>query len=45
VGGREAVASAKSILIDCAKPAKTQMLPTQLVTQANAAEMYAKGNR
>ncbi|MEV7036908.1 substrate-binding domain-containing protein [Amycolatopsis sp. NPDC051061] len=44
-GGREAVASAKSILIDCAKPAKTQMLPTQLVTQANAAEVYAKGNR
>jgi ribose transport system substrate-binding protein len=44
-GGREAVASAKSILLDCAKPAKTQMLPTQLVTQANAAEVYAKGNR
>ncbi|MEV4150348.1 substrate-binding domain-containing protein [Amycolatopsis sp. NPDC049691] len=44
-GGREAVASAKSILVDCAKPAKTQMLPTQLVTRANAAEVYAKGNR
>jgi ribose transport system substrate-binding protein len=44
-GGREAVASAKSILLDCAKPAKTQMLPTQLVTQENAAEVYAKGNR
>jgi ribose transport system substrate-binding protein len=44
-GGREAVASAKSILVDCAKPAKTQLLPTQLVTQANAAEVYAKGNR
>ncbi|WP_284745758.1 substrate-binding domain-containing protein [Amycolatopsis sp. RTGN1] len=44
-GGREAVESAKSILVDCAKPAKTQMLPTQLVTQANAAEVYAKGNR
>ncbi|MFJ9780410.1 substrate-binding domain-containing protein [Amycolatopsis sp. NPDC101161] len=43
-GGREAVASAKSILVDCAKPAKTQMLPTQLVTQANAAEVYARGN-
>jgi ribose transport system substrate-binding protein len=44
-GGREAVASAKSILVDCAQPAKTQMLQTQLVTQANAAEVYAKGNR
>ncbi|WP_329055876.1 substrate-binding domain-containing protein [Amycolatopsis sp. NBC_01488] len=43
-GGREAVASAKSILVDCAKPAKTQLLPTQLVTPANAAEVYAKGN-
>lgn len=43
-GGREAVASAKSILVDCAKPPKTQMLPTQLVTQANAAEVYARGN-
>lgn len=43
-GGREAVASAKSILVGCAKPAKTQMLPTQLVTRANAAEVYARGN-
>ena len=44
-GGREAVASAKSILVDCAKVPKTQMLPTQLVTRANAAEVYARGNR
>jgi ribose transport system substrate-binding protein len=44
-GGREAVASAKSILIGCAEPAKAQLLPTQLVTQANAAEVYAKANR
>ncbi|WP_410674804.1 substrate-binding domain-containing protein [Amycolatopsis sp. cmx-4-68] len=44
-GGREAVAAAKGILLDCAKPAKTQLLPTQLVTRANAAEVYAKGNR
>jgi ribose transport system substrate-binding protein len=43
-GGREAVASAKSILVDCAKPPKTQLLSTQLVTQANAAEVYARGN-
>lgn len=43
-GGREAVESAKSILIGCAKPPKTRMLPTQLVTQANAAEVYAKAN-
>ncbi|HEY3470498.1 MAG TPA: substrate-binding domain-containing protein [Amycolatopsis sp.] len=43
-GGREAVESAKSILIGCAKPTKTRMLPTQLVTQANAAEVYAKAN-
>lgn len=43
-GGREAVASAKGILVDCAKPPKTQLLPTQLVTQANAAEVYARGN-
>jgi ribose transport system substrate-binding protein len=44
-GGREAVASAKSILVDCAKLPKTQLLPTQLVTRANAAEVYAKANR
>jgi ribose transport system substrate-binding protein len=44
-GGREAVASAKSILLDCAEPPKTQLLPTQLVTRANAAEVYAKANR
>jgi ribose transport system substrate-binding protein len=43
-GGREAVAAAKAILLGCAKPVKTQMLATQLVTKENAAEVYAKGN-
>ena len=35
---------AKKILVDCGKTEKTQLLQTQLVTQANAAEVYAKGN-
>lgn len=42
--GREAVDAAKKILVDCGKTEKTQLLQTQLVTQANAAEVYAKGN-
>ncbi len=43
-GGREAVDAAKKLLVDCGKTEKTQLLQTQLVTQANAAEVYAKGN-
>ena len=42
--GREAVDAAKKMLVDCGKTEKTQLLQTQLVTQANAAEVYAKGN-
>jgi len=42
--GREAVDAAKKILVDCGKTEKAQLLQTQLVTQANAAEVYAKGN-
>ncbi|MFD9890131.1 substrate-binding domain-containing protein [Amycolatopsis sp. NPDC059027] len=43
-GGREAVASAKQLLIDCKQLPKTQMLQTLQVTKENAAEAYAKGN-
>lgn len=44
-GGREAVAAAKTLLIDCGKLPKTETLQTQLVTKDNAAEVYAKANR
>lgn len=42
-GGREAVAMAKEILVDCRKdvPEKTT-LDTQLITEQNAEEMYAE---
>ncbi|MFE0027976.1 substrate-binding domain-containing protein [Amycolatopsis sp. NPDC059021] len=43
-GGREAVASAKQLLIDCKQLPKTQLLQTLQVTKENAAEAYAKGN-
>ncbi|GAA4532381.1 substrate-binding domain-containing protein [Amycolatopsis samaneae] len=42
--GREAVGSAKQLLIDCKQLPKTQLLQTSLVTKENAAEAYAKGN-
>lgn len=44
-GGKEAIESAKQILVDCKKDVpKTQTLQTQLVTKENAAQTYAKLN-
>ncbi|HEY0636573.1 MAG TPA: substrate-binding domain-containing protein [Pseudonocardiaceae bacterium] len=43
-GGAEAIAAAKALLVDCTDVPKTQTLPTQLITPANAAEVYAKAN-
>lgn len=43
-GGAEAVAAAKKILIDCQPVPEQQTLPTELVTQDNAAEVYARLN-
>lgn len=43
-GGKEAVAAAKTLLIDCKQVPKTLTLQTQLVTKDNAAEVYAKAN-
>jgi ribose transport system substrate-binding protein len=42
--GKEAVESAKKILVDCQQVPKTQTLQTQLITKANATEVYAKAN-
>ncbi|MBP2324529.1 ribose transport system substrate-binding protein [Kibdelosporangium banguiense] len=42
--GREAVESAKKILVDCQQIPKTQTLQTQLITKANATEVYARAN-
>jgi ribose transport system substrate-binding protein len=42
--GKEAVAEARKILIDCQQVPKTQTLQTQLVTKDNATEVYAKAN-
>ena len=44
-GGKEAVAAAKSLLIDCQTVPKTVTLPTQLVTKSNAAGVYDELNR
>jgi ribose transport system substrate-binding protein len=43
-GGKEAIDAAKKILIDCQPVPKTQTLGTQLVTRANAAQVYATLN-
>ncbi|WP_431902286.1 substrate-binding domain-containing protein [Amycolatopsis thermoflava] len=43
-GGQEAIAAAKSILVDCRQVPKTQTLPTKLVTKDNAAATYAELN-
>ncbi|KAA9157176.1 substrate-binding domain-containing protein [Amycolatopsis acidicola] len=43
-GGKEAIAAAKQILVDCQQVPKTQTLSTQLVTKDNAAQVYAKLN-
>jgi ribose transport system substrate-binding protein len=42
--GKEAVDSAKKILVDCQQVPKTQTLQTQLITKDNATEVYAKAN-
>ncbi|WP_116206755.1 substrate-binding domain-containing protein [Amycolatopsis circi] len=44
-GGKEAVAAAKKLLVDCQTVPKTQTLPTRLVTRDNAAQVYAELNR
>lgn len=44
-GGKEAVAAAKTLLVDCGKVEKTQTLPTKLVTKENAAQVYAEMNK
>lgn len=43
-GGKEAVATAEKLLVDCEKVEKSQTLPTKLVTEDNAAETYAELN-
>jgi ribose transport system substrate-binding protein len=43
-GGREVIDAAKQILIDCRAVPKTLTLGTQLVTKANAAQVYATLN-
>jgi ribose transport system substrate-binding protein len=42
--GKEAVESAKKILVDCQQVPKTQTLQTQLITKENATEVYTKAN-
>jgi ribose transport system substrate-binding protein len=42
--GKEAVDTAKKILVDCQPVPKTQTLQTQLITKDNAAQVYAKAN-
>jgi ribose transport system substrate-binding protein len=44
-GGKEAIDAAKKILLDCATVPKEQILPTQLITEENAADVYAELNR
>jgi ribose transport system substrate-binding protein len=42
--GKEAVETAKKILVDCQQVPKTQTLQTQLITKENATEVYTKAN-
>jgi ribose transport system substrate-binding protein len=42
--GKEAVDTAKKLLIDCAEVPKTQTLETKLITPENAAEVYSEAN-
>ncbi|HKS43798.1 MAG TPA: substrate-binding domain-containing protein [Amycolatopsis sp.] len=44
-GGKEAVAEAKKLLLDCQTVTRTQTLSTKLVTKDNAAQVYAELNR
>jgi ribose transport system substrate-binding protein len=43
-GGKEAIEAAKKLLIDCAEVPKQQILDTQLITEENAADVYAELN-
>lgn len=43
-GGQEAIEAAKKLLITCADVPKTQTLETELITEGNAAEVYAREN-
>ncbi|GAA0594663.1 substrate-binding domain-containing protein [Kribbella sandramycini] len=42
--GKEAVAAARKLLIDCAAVPKSQVLPTRLIDKSNAAQTYAREN-
>ncbi|GAA3122084.1 ribose transport system substrate-binding protein [Kribbella aluminosa] len=42
--GKEAIAAAKKLLIDCGTIPKTQTLPTRLIDPSNAAKIYAEEN-
>jgi len=44
-GGKEAIDTAKQILLDCKQAAKTQTLPTRLITKDNADQVYAELNK
>ncbi|TDE09670.1 substrate-binding domain-containing protein [Jiangella asiatica] len=41
-GGKEAIATAEEILVQCAEVDKEQILETELITVENAAEIYAR---
>ncbi|MFI5729109.1 substrate-binding domain-containing protein [Kribbella sp. NPDC051587] len=42
--GKEAIAAAKKILVDCGTIEKSQILPTRLIDKENAAKIYAEEN-
>ncbi|MDX6239987.1 MAG: ribose transport system substrate-binding protein [Kribbellaceae bacterium] len=42
--GKEAIAAAKKILVDCGTIERTQTLPTRLIDKSNAASIYAQEN-
>ena len=44
-GGKEAIDTAKQILLDCQQAPKTQTLPTRLITKDNADQVYAELNK
>jgi ribose transport system substrate-binding protein len=43
-GGKEAIDSAKKLLVDCQQVPKSQTLPTQVINKANADQVYATLN-
>ncbi|WP_405056419.1 substrate-binding domain-containing protein [Kribbella sp. NBC_01505] len=42
--GKEAIAAAKKLLVDCGTIDKSQILPTRLIDKDNAAKIYAEEN-